>query len=129
MAGLACRRVEPFHRRLDEEIAQARPEAKLYLAGGTMLEGRQTQFRLRPTLPKRAKLDEALVELGINVPSYQGDPQIVFLRPQHVRPAAGPLSAQAADLEINLPPEMDKLFDGARRSWQFVLSRAAEARG
>ena len=30
-----------------------------------MLENRQTQYRLRPTLPRRAKLDDALLELGI----------------------------------------------------------------
>lgn len=108
-----ARQVEAFHQRLREEIAQARPEAKLFLAGSTMLEGRKTQIQLRPTLPKRAKLDDALVELGINAQAYQGDSSIVFLRPQRVRPTTGPVSAQAADLEINLAPEMDKLFEGA----------------
>ncbi len=34
----------------------------------------------------------------------------MLLRPQHLKPTSGPLPAQAADLEINLAPEMDKLF-------------------
>ncbi len=57
--------VAEFHRRLESEIRTRREGAKLYLAGGTMLDSRQTQLRLRPTLPKRAKLDETLMELGI----------------------------------------------------------------
>ena len=37
-----------FHRRVEQVIVSAQPDAKLYLAGGTMLESRQTQYRLRP---------------------------------------------------------------------------------
>ncbi len=51
------------------------------------------------------------MQLGIRTQAYHDDSQIVFLRPQHLKPAAGPLPAQAADLEINLAPEMDKLFE------------------
>ncbi|MEX2112951.1 MAG: hypothetical protein WD845_07180 [Pirellulales bacterium] len=120
--------VEAFHRRLQAEIAAARPEARLYLAGSTMLEGRQTQFRLRPTLPKRAKLDDALMELGIRAQAYQNDPQIVFLRPQHLKPAAGPLPAQAADLEINLAPEMDKLFESTGHPGSLFYHEPQKAR-
>ena len=104
--------VGDFHRRLSREVGTLRPGAKLYLAGGTMLEGRQTQLRLRPRLPKRVKLDEALMELGIHAQAYRDQENIVLLRPSHLKPTSGPLPAQAADLEINLAPEMDKLFAG-----------------
>ncbi len=57
--------VEAFHRRLEHEISSVRPGAKLFLAGGAMLENRQTQRMLRPSLPRRAKLDDALMELGL----------------------------------------------------------------
>jgi len=106
--------VADFHRRLQKEIVADRPEAKLYLAGGTMLENRQTQYRLRPTLPERIKVDDALVVLGIRAPAYKKDDGIVFLRPQHLKPAAAaPLPTQAADLEVNLRQDMDQLFAGA----------------
>ena len=102
--------VAEFHRRLENEIHTRRPGAKLYLAGGTMLENRQTQSRLRPALLKRARLDDALAELGLRTPAYRDQDGIVLLRPQHLRPPSGPLSAQASDLEMNLAPEMDRLF-------------------
>ena len=43
--------VADFHRRIEQEIAARHPEAKLYLAGGTMLD--DERLRLRPTLPRR----------------------------------------------------------------------------
>jgi hypothetical protein len=102
--------VTDFHRQLEREIASRRAGAKLYLAGGTLLEDRHTQFRLRPTLPRRARLDEALKELGIQTQAYHADPGIVLLRPQMVRPSTGPLPAQAATTEVYLSGEMDRLF-------------------
>ncbi len=105
--------VEQFHRKLASEIAAVRPNAKLYLAGGTMLKSRRAQFRLRPTLPKRALLDETLLELGIEAEAYRDDDNLVLLRPQHLRPSSGPLHAQASDMEINAAPEMDRLFADA----------------
>lgn len=102
--------VADFHRRVEREVAALRSGAKLYLAGGAMLDGRHAQTRLRPTLPKRAKLDDTLVELGIRAQAYRDEENIVLLRPQHLKPTSGPLPAQAADLEINFAPEMDRLF-------------------
>jgi hypothetical protein len=129
-AWLAWRaqQVEAFHRRLKNEITALQPETRLYLAGSTMLEGRQTQFHLRPTLPKRAKLDDALMQLGIRTQAYHNDPQIVLLRPQHLKPAAGPLPAQAAHLEINLAPEMDKLFETAGHPGSLFYHEPQKAR-
>ncbi len=112
-----ARTVGDFHRRLQEEIGSRHKGAKLYLAGATMLDNRQTQYRLRPTLPRRAKLDEAMLELGIRAGSYQDEQDIVLLRPQHIKPPAGASPVQAADWEINLAPgEMDRLFGGGSQT-------------
>jgi hypothetical protein len=102
--------VADFHRRLKSEIATAQPRARLYLAGGTMLEDRQTLFRLRPTLPRRARFEEALKELGFPLPAYRDDPAIVLLRPQLLRPTAAPPLAQALHNDVYLAGEMDRLF-------------------
>lgn len=112
-----ARTVGDFHRRLQEEIGSRHKGAKLYLAGATMLDNRQTQYRLRPTLPRRAKLDEAMLELGIRAASYHDEQDIVLLRPQHIKPPAGASPAQSADWEINLAPgEMDRLFGGGSQA-------------
>jgi hypothetical protein len=111
-----ARVVNGFHRRLQSEISDRVQNGKLYLAGGTMLDNRQTQYRLRPALPRRVKLDEALLELGIHAQAYQNDPGIVFLRPQQLRPPAGS-ALKAPDLESSLTPgEIDRLFAGQPHS-------------
>jgi hypothetical protein len=120
--------VADFHRRLQAEIGKQHEGAKLYLVGGTMLDNRQTQYRLRPTLPRRTKMDEALTELGIRPQVYNSTDGIVLLRTQHLRPTAGPLPAQAVDLEINMAPEMDKLFAGARQPGSLFYHEPQKAR-
>ncbi len=112
--------VTAFHHRIEREIAARDPGAKLYLAGGTMLEEAHTQLRLQPALPRRAKLDDVFRELGIDVPIYAQDPRIVLLRPQLVRPDTAASPTDPAQSEVYLAGEMDRLFDGAsRESWLF----------
>lgn len=120
--------VADFHHRIEKELAGRRPGAKLYLAGGTMLANAQTQARLRPALLKHARLDDALVELGIRAPAYREHENIVLLRPQHLKPSTGPLPAQAADLEINLAPEMDKLFATSPQTGSLFYHEPQKAR-
>jgi hypothetical protein len=121
--------VADFHRRLQDEIGGRRQGAKLYLAGATMLENRQTQYRLRPTLPRRVKLDDAMLELGIRAQSYHEDPEIVLLRPQHLKPPAGALAAQGADWENSLAPgETDRVFSGGAQSGSLFYHEPQKAR-
>jgi hypothetical protein len=120
--------VSAFHVRLERELVARRPNAKLYLAGGNMLENGHTQARLRPALLKRAKLDDALVELGLRAPTYREHQSIVLLRPQHLRPTAGPLAAQAAELETNLAPEMDRLFASSLETGSVFFHEPQKAR-
>jgi hypothetical protein len=100
--------VAEFHRVLEREIAAAHPGAKLYLAGGAMFDGRQTQ--LQPALPRRAKLDDTFKEVGLAVPSYVSDSNIVVLRPQVIQPDSQPPLGGAAEAELYLSREMDALF-------------------
>jgi hypothetical protein len=102
--------VADFHRDLEREITAAHPGGKLYLAGGSMFDSRQTQLQLQPTLPRRAKLDDAFKEVGLAVPSYVRDSNIVVLRPQLLRPDAGPPPSGAAEAELYQSREMDSLF-------------------
>ncbi|MEX0678880.1 MAG: family 10 glycosylhydrolase [Pirellulales bacterium] len=120
--------VARFHRRLEREIAARHPGAKLYLAGGTLLEDRQTLYQLRPTLPRRTKLDLAIKELGIQVQSYRADQGIVMLRPQLLRPSAAPLPAPALETEIYLSAEMDRLFAGMTERGSLFYHEPQKAR-
>lgn len=118
-----------FHRRLRDEIDSRREGAKLYLAGGTMLENRQTKTRLRPTLPRRATLDEALLELGIRPQAHRDDAGIVLLRPQSLKPHAPAQSLAHSDWESLLAPgETDRLFGGGAVSGSLFFHEPQKAR-
>ncbi len=116
-----------LHQRMQQEIAEARPEAHLYLAGATLFEHRHPQRSLRPALPRRMKADEVLLALGIRPEAYHSDERIVLLRPQEIGPA-GPLPAQGVDLEINQAPEVDRLFSNHRYSASLFYHEPQRAR-
>jgi hypothetical protein len=99
-----------LYRRMGQVIVGARKDARLYLAGGTMFASPGARRSLRPALPRRMRLDEVLLSLGLKPDDFQDDP-VVFLRPQQVEPMDS-LSAHAVDLELNLAPEVDRLFSG-----------------
>ena len=65
-----------------------------------------------------------LLRLGSYPIRFREDP-IVFLRPHRIEPLES-LTAQAVDLELNLDPEIDRLYTG--RFGQLVLPRAEEVR-
>ena len=90
-----------------------------------MLENTHSQARMRPALLKRAKLDDALAEVGLRTPAYREQPGIVLLRPQYLRPSIGPLAGHATELEINLAPELDKLFAASSVQAMWYVTRAA----
>jgi hypothetical protein len=118
-----------FHRQLAEEIDNRRQGAKLYLAGGTMLDSRQTQFRLRPALPRRATLEEALLELGIRPQAYRDQPNIVLLRPQSLKPHTTAQSVSMSDWEALLSPgETDRLFSGTGTPGSLFFHEPQKAR-
>ena len=99
-----------LYRRMSQAIAGSRKDARLYLAGGTMFDGPAVRRSLRPALPRRMRVDEVLLGLGVRPEDFRDDP-VVFLRPQCIEPMDS-LSAHSVDLELNLAPEVDRLFSG-----------------
>jgi hypothetical protein len=79
-----------------------------------MLDSPQVQRSLRPALPPKMKVDEILLTLGLRPQLYRDEPAMVWLRPQRIAPLES-LSAQAVELQVNLSPEVDKLFSGGRQ--------------
>jgi len=106
-----------FHFALHEEVKRAvaarRPDAKprLYLAGAGMFDGPQMSTLLRPSLPRRTTLADAMLHVGIDARHYQAAPGIVLLKPRSVVPG-GQLSEAAISLELERMPDADLLFAG-----------------
>jgi hypothetical protein len=94
-----------FYRRIQGELIASRDDARLYLAGVNVFGGEQFERQLRPALPRRMGITEALLRVGIDVRAYRDDPGIVLLRPERIapRPTFGrcpSLARQAVSLEI-----------------------------
>src|SRR5262249_40460445 len=66
--------------------------------------------------------------LGIRTPAYREHDDVVLLRPQHIKPPTGHLASQAADLEINLAPEMDRLFAASPATGSLFFHQPQKAR-
>jgi hypothetical protein len=79
-----------------------------------MFAGPESSASLRPTLPPKATLAEALLAVGIDPRDYQEDRGLVLLRPERILPAQK-LAAAAADLELGQMPEADHYFHGLPR--------------
>ncbi len=92
--------VADFHRRIRTELAATRADARLYLAPTNLFDISELQRELRPGLPSRGKIEQALLAVGIRPDLYRGDPGIVLLREQRILPP-GALASQAIDLETN----------------------------
>ena len=113
-----------FYRRVQAELSKARPGATLYLAGADMFSSPASQQALRPQLPRKTRMDQLLLELGVRTEQRgRSLPALVLLRPQRLAPIAS-LGAHGVNLEINQSPELDRLA-AAESTGRGLLSRAA----
>ena len=120
-------RLSQFYLRLQEEVAKAKPGARLYLAGADSFESEEMQKALRPMLPRRASMAELLLLVGIDE-SHFHDPQgVVLLRPQRISPLRS-YSADAAGLEIDQMPDRDTYFTGLPCSGSLFFHQPQEMR-
>ena len=109
-----------FHRRMqkvigDAKSADAKTANKLYLVASTLMEHPQIKRSLHPALPRRAKVEEALLGLGLRPEAYQNDDQIVLVRPNAIAPP-GSAGAWSTEIENDSAAELDRLFVASRRS-------------
>ena len=93
-----------FYRRVQTELDAIQPGSRLYLAGADLLAGEDLQLTLRPALPRKMTMTEALLQVGIDLEEYQAGRQpngdrIVLLCPERIA-STGRLNEQAIDLEI-----------------------------
>lgn len=101
--------MQQFYQRVYTELNAVRPGCRLYLAGGQMFTSGPIQDELRPTLPRKTTLAEALLLAGIDVRHYLDDHGIVLLRSEQICPLTD-LASQATNLEWQQLPDADRVF-------------------
>lgn len=75
-----------FYARMAGEVVQTRPDAKLYLAGATVLDHPELRPYCVPSISRRTSLVYPLRLLGLDVAELSKIPSLVFLRPTRVGP-------------------------------------------
>jgi len=98
-----------FYKRLQKELTTARPDGVFYLAATNLFDGPEAQRLLRPALPAKAHVEQALLSLGIETDLFRDQRGFVLLRPTRFSPT-GPVTAQGIDLELNHASEFDEQF-------------------
>jgi hypothetical protein len=99
--------LDALYRQMHEAVAAIQPRARLYLSTAVLFDHPSLQHRLRPGLPRKAKVLQTMFELGLAVDHYRDDNHIVLLRPEMMG-SAHPLSERAVDLEINGAVDLDQ---------------------
>ena len=98
-----------FYRRACQELTSVLPDARLYLAGADMF-GAERDAELRPSLPRRATLAEAMLQVGIDAQRLRDVSQrLVLLRPERIVSRCD-LGACAAELEVEQMTDADRYF-------------------
>lgn len=94
-----------FHRRLGEAAG-----GELILLGASLFESANAKRGLRPSLPRRTKVDDILLESGLRPQSHPAGSGVALVRPWRIGPTE-PLNACATDIELNLAQDADQLFE------------------
>ncbi len=98
-----------LYRDMLEDLHARRQDARLYLVGGDMFTNPGLQPMLRPTLPNRLRVDEVMLQMGIDPEQYAAQKQIVFFRPERIAPRT-PLTTQAVNINLATNSAADHAF-------------------
>lgn len=102
-------RLAELHARMQQRIALRRRDARLYVTVTDTLREGETAHQLRPALPPRSTLSEALLASGLHPPEYRDKPGLVLLRPREVAPLIA-AAAEANDRELAWRESLDREF-------------------
>lgn len=117
-----------FYQHVQAELAAIRPELKLYLAATGLLDSAELHDALRPALPRRMSIEEAVRSVGIYPELYRDSSDVVLLRPQRIGPTSALSAQQAIDVEFNETPDLDRHFRAAALPGSLLFHRPMPAR-
>jgi hypothetical protein len=100
-----------FYRAIQRDVSRANLDAKLYLAAAELLASEPIRQELHPRLPFRPNFSDAMLQHGVNVAELNGQPGVVVLRPERLKPLTE-LAEQAVNLQLRSATGIDALFKG-----------------
>jgi glycosyl hydrolase family 10 len=119
-------RLAAFYGRVEAELKAMRPGARFYLAGAKVFDGGELERQLKPTLPER-DLDEALMQVGIDVARYRLADGPILLRAERVGPRWS-LGRQAENLVLRRMLDTDRSFNALPLTGSLFYHQPQEVR-
>ncbi|RIK83169.1 MAG: hypothetical protein DCC68_04330 [Planctomycetota bacterium] len=109
-------RLAEFQRRAAAIVAGAGQDVRLYVSAAAVWDSPAIRERLRPSLTRPARVDDALLAVGIDIHDYAKPDManVVFLRPNRIGPPTS-LDDRAADVALNQAAELDRALSAAGR--------------
>ena len=101
--------VTEFYRRIAEIVTDARPDAKLYLAGAKLFDSPLSQRAFYPSMTQSGSAAYVMICHGFDVAALRGDSRIVLMRPEKVI-ADNNLANIAMNLELLHAEDMTATF-------------------
>ncbi len=98
-----------FQRDMLEDLRERRADARLYLLCGDMFTNPAVQSMLRPTLPNRLRVDEAMLQMGFDTQQYADQKDLILFRPERIAPRT-PLATQAVNINLATNAAADHAF-------------------
>ena len=115
-----------FYRKMQNELASRRRDARLYLSSGSALT-EASDPALRPALGRKGTLSDALLRVGIDPQLYVAADGPVLLRPERIAPGSA-ASAWAAAQEMAQWPDFDRCFTTQTTTASHFLQQPIETR-
>lgn len=107
-------RLAEFQRRAAAIVAGAGQDLRLYVSAVGVWDSPTIRERVRPSLTRPTRVDDALLAVGIDVASYSrlDMANVVFARPNRIAPPTS-LDDRAADIALNQAAEIDRALSSA----------------
>jgi hypothetical protein len=102
-----------LYQQMQLDLTDRRPDARLYLATGELLESWPVRQEMRPRLPLHGDFSQAMLRHGIVPALFADQSNIVLLRGRRHAPLTS-LASQSVNVNVNESPTVDQVFASAR---------------
>lgn len=109
------------------EVERIGPSAKLFIAAEGMYTNPEVELALRPSLQNRPEIADVPLSMGLNIETYQREPNIVLLQPRSIAPV--PTAADdAIRRQLNDSDQLTAAYDTVPFPGSLFLHRSHRQR-
>ena len=127
VAQMACRHTRRFLSTIAKRAHLRSARRRLLFDATNLFDAPEAQRLVRPSLPTKVRIDQALLNLGLATDLLRDQRGMVLLRPTRFSPV-GSLAGQGTDLELNRASQLDEQFHRLAHSGTIFLNNPQPVR-